>query len=517
MSYHPLNTSREIVERVVVEGRLIVETPMHLGRGDAEATIDMPLLVDEATGRALLPGTSLAGALRSYLRERLLGYGAARPSAAAADGTIAGLLAAHEILFGGDKADPEGEQSCLIVEDALGPQPRVELRDGVRIDPETRTAYMEKRGGRLRGFKFDLELLEAGTAFDLRLELLVPAGSSPELKRALALALHGLALGEIPFGLRKRRGFGRCSVPEWHVTHYDLCQAAGLLAWLAEGHEGWGPAANTRSGPDIAGLLDVDLGQVPERRQIFHLQATFALDSSLLIRSGFGQQDQGPDVVHLHARRAGADGRVPVLSGTSLAGALRGRALRIARTLAGDHVLAGGKREVDPRVTALLDGMFGPAEIPKGKHQARASRLQVGETVIENGTELVQNRIRIDRFTGGAYESALFGEQPLFGHPGASNGQGTRLAIDLALRNPTKAEIGLVLLLLKDLWTRDLPLGGEASIGRGRLQGLEAKACLDGHCWHLVQASAGEPLHLTEGSADDLNEFVGELQKELGR
>ncbi|MBK9231259.1 MAG: hypothetical protein IPO15_10455 [Anaerolineae bacterium] len=35
--------------------------------------------------------------------------------------------------------------------------------------------------------------------------------------------------------------------------------------------------------------------------------------------------------------------------------------------------------------------------------------------------------------------------------------------------------MGLLLLVLKDLWTGDLPLGGESSVGRGRLAGRNAR------------------------------------------
>jgi len=48
------------------------------------------------------------------------------------------------------------------------------------------------------------------------------------------------------------------------------------------------------------------------------------------------------------------------------------------------------------------------------------------------------------------------------------------IELKLELRQPEKYEIGLLLLLLKDLWTGDLPVGGTSSIGRGRLQGVEA-------------------------------------------
>jgi hypothetical protein len=79
-----------------------------------------------------------------------------------------------------------------------------------------------------------------------------------------------------------------------------------------------------------------------------------------------------------------------------------------------------------------------------------------------------QAKPKSDRFTGGAYHGALFQEQPIF------SSKDTCLKLELELRNPKEYEIGLLLLLLKDLWTGDLPVGGESSIGRGRLKGKEA-------------------------------------------
>ncbi len=98
----------------------------------------------------------------------------------------------------------------------------------------------------------------------------------------------------------------------------------------------------------------------------------------------------------------------------------------------------------------------------------QSSRVITEESVVEGGRDLVQSRVKIDRFTGGAFPAALFSEQPVFG------GAGTTLKLNLTLRNPEPAEIGLLLLVLKDLWTGDLPLGGESSVGRGRLQGTRS-------------------------------------------
>jgi CRISPR/Cas system CSM-associated protein Csm3 (group 7 of RAMP superfamily) len=262
MSTHPLERSRQIRERWVIEGDLVLQTPTHLGNGDTDGVVDMPLLLDEATGKALLPGTSLAGALRNYLRERRHGFGQRQPDAAI------------EALFGGDKGDDKGSQSSLIVDDALGERPRVELRDGVRIDPVTRTAKIDFENGKARGYKYDLQLLEAGTRFPLRMELLV-SGNEQELKQTLALALDGLAKGEIAIGLRKRRGFGECRVTEWRVRRYELEQPADLLAWLTEDHADWGYATENRvkAGGSVADLLGVTL-DAQDKRQLCKIHAS---------------------------------------------------------------------------------------------------------------------------------------------------------------------------------------------------------------------------------------------------
>lgn len=486
---HPLDKSRQIIERIVIEGKLILKTPTHFGNGDTNGTTDMPLLLDETDGSALLLGTSIAGALRNYVRERVLGFGCEQPDPK----TVT-------MLFGFvGQAEDEGEQSCLIVDDALGGVPKIELRDGVRIDPETRTAKIDDKG---KGYKFDLQLLQPGTTFDLRFELLVSEDHDPDLIRWLAVALDALASEKIALGLRKRRGFGRCSVQKWTVTQLDMRKPEGLLAWIAEGHPN-STAAKIESGANIANLLGVSIGEMPDVRQLFTMNAKFALQSSLLIRSGFGQDDLGADTVHLHTTQwDNPKKRVPVLSGTSLAGVLRGRAMRIVRTLA----LATDKHQLPPSIIELINDMFGPDEIATDHLNMRASRLITRETKVERGTSLVQNRIRIDRFTGGAYNSALFSQQPLFGNDSAS------VTVKLALQSPSEAEVGLLLLLLKDLWTGDLALGGEASVGRGRLRGISAELEWNEQRWKLRQKSADTSLRI-DGDRNVLEACVSKLRE----
>ncbi len=442
---------RGIQERIVVEGILVLETPAHLGNGDAEGPLDMPLLLDPLEERSLLTGTSIAGALRNYVWEHSQDLA--------------------NSLFG-DVTNEESIQSPLIVDDALGDKPDVELRDGVAIDPRTRTAEARK--------KFDIELLTAGTEFPLSFELLVLKGKEDKLQEAFALALQGLEKGEIRLGKRKRRGFGRCRVEHWKVCRYDMTRPQGLVAWLEDDVSNW------KEGADIVALLGVTLPNC-KRQPTCVLKGIFAIDGSLLIRSGFGEPD-APDSVHLHSRRRGQD--VPVLSGTSLAGALRARALRIANTLGKD-----GK--------AVTDQLFGYRRGDEGpRRPLTASRLWVEETVIQNPLELVQSRLKVDRFTGGSYPGALFSEQPVFGQLSGE----TIVEIKLELYRSSDAGIGLLLLLLKDLWTGDLSLGGESSVGRGRLEGKQATLTHDGASWTLVQK--GDGALQVEGDQTRLEQFV---------
>lgn len=480
-------THRSIVERWVITGVLELETPAHFGNGDGDALTDMPLLLDEVEGRPLLPGASIAGALRSYLREFESDYG---------NKEISNSMAA--LLFGSSRTDEDGRQSPLIVDDAVGNSAGFELRDGVAIDPETRTAADDK--------KFDMQLLAAGSAFPLRFELIVTK-ESQKLRDALATALHGLEDGQITLGARKRRGFGQCKVKDWRVLKFDLSKKDGLLDWL--GSEQGLRTPKAVEGKDLPAKLGAAL-QTDDKRTAVHLCATFSIDGTLMIRSGFGESDSGPDMVHIHSKRPDKK-PAPVIPGTSFAGVLRQRALKIARTVSRDiqakdqqgqplFKINKEKKKVPLlKAEVFVDAMFGPSAIKRGEKHAKASRVSIKETEIEKSTSLVVTRVKIDRFTGGAFESALFSEQPAIGKPE------TRVTLDLSLRSPKSAEIGLLLLLLKDLWTGDLPIGGESGIGRGRLKGIAAELKTSHDTWSFK--ANGEQVDITP-NANQLEEWV---------
>jgi len=419
-------SSRHINRRLVITGTLILDTPATFSSGETNGT-ELVILEDALERRPLLPGASLTGALRHYLLTRELGYNVSKSKT-----TTRSALLFGEAL---DNKNTAHRESHVIVSDALG-SGNLTRREGVKINGRTRTAD--------EGMLFSTQVWEAGTTFDLCFELVLYEDDPNDLIAAFAATLQALGRGEIALGGRKQRGYGRLHIENWHVCYYDLSNPVALSAWLQ----------NEMLFDDTEAFFNRAEG-FDDRRSYVRIEAALQLCESLLIRAASNVAENE----HLSSRET------PVLSGTSLAGALRARTLKIANT-------------VNPVYAAsLVNDLFGQHGAKGESEILTASRIRVEEHPIVGGKfDLLQNRIKIDRFTGGTFETALFDERPLF-----ADGS-TFVQVNLELRYPDDqaqhvrldAQMGLLLLALKDLWTEDLPLGGESSIGRGRLRGQTA-------------------------------------------
>lgn len=457
--------TRKIAERWVIEGTLRLETAASFGGGAGEIT-DVMILRDHR-GAPFIPGTSLAGALRSHLADLLGGYGSREDDRVAR-------------LFGGarqkERETESGYQSPLIVFDApLGSAEDTEIRDGVKIDARTGTAEKAK--------KFDAELLAPGTEFRLRFDLVIEERQRDQnLVATLAAALSGLTDGSIHLGGRRSRGRGRVSAGPWRARRFDLTTREGWLRWLS--------TVPGERLPDDTDDWPKDVAGEDDRRERFIADLAIRFDGPLLIGAP-NTSASGPDVMHLKS------GGQSVLPGTSVAGVLRNRALRIAR------VVRNGMEDAD----RWVDGLFGPSfQGTKGSGvPPRASRLRVSENPITD-ERLRTTRIAIDRFTQAPVDGALLEEEASYG--------GTVEKLRLEIRNPRKGEPGLLLLLIKDLLDGDLPLGGTSSVGRGRVQGSAqiVDECRQQQLRRRSWSIPPRPEHLEETVAD-LNELVAEFHE----
>lgn len=446
---------RPLVARWTITADLLLESATHLG-GEVDAA-SMMLLRDARTGGPLLPGTSIAGALRAHLADVLGGY------LGAEDARVARL-------FGHPRRDDVGAQSPLIVFDSFGELPGqqpIEIRDGVQLVAARGTADEHK--------KYDLEVLPAGTRFPIRFDLIVAnPDDEAELVSLLVTALSGLSASDIAFGARRSRGLGAARAEGWRAQRYDLASQDGWMTWILSD-----PAAplakNIKNADDASAACasaspKLALQKLEDQRSRIIIDVELASKSALLVRSAPTEPD-APDAVHL--RSAGRS----ILPGTGTAGALRTRALRIAR------VARNGQDDADRWVEAL----FGPRieGIPdRDALQARASRLRVAESVIERSHRQRPSRIRIDRFTQGVVPGALFEEE-------VDHGGHARLRLEL--RDPRPGELGLLLLVLKDLLSGDLALGGTSAVGRGVFTGTATLHMKDAKEIHIHPDHPADP------------------------
>lgn len=445
---------RLVTARWTISAEMILESATHLGAGIGDVA-DMVLLRDACTGRPLLPGTSIAGALRSHLADVLGGYRSAE------DARIARL-------FGGSRGDDLGAQSPLIVFDSVGTLPgdhAVEIRDGVQIDGARGTAEDHK--------KFDLEVLPAGTRFPLRFDLVVPtAEDEREIVSHLVVALSGLCGGDVALGARRSRGLGAVRATNWRSVRHDLLSPEGWMAWLQSDWDGavTGGADGTTDVREACERAHAGLALLPvsDRRRRLVVVAELTAVGGVLVRSAPTGPD-APDAVHL--RSAGRS----ILPGTGVSGVLRKQALRIARVV----------REEQDDAERWVERLFGPRmEGVTSEADLHASRLRVAESVLDEGTRVRPSRVRIDRFTQGVVPGALFDEEP-------EHGGHVRLRIEL--REPEPEDLGLLVLLLKDLLTGEVAVGGASAVGRGRFRGTATLTLEDGRTVTLDPTKPADP------------------------
>ena len=427
-----------VVRRLYAQGIWKLKSAAHFG-GDETGIADMCLLKD-AKGNPFIPGASIAGAARSYLAKMLL------PWEQYSDSTgIDKEPDELRKLFGG--AGTDDTMSALIVADAkcLTKDDNTFIRDGVRIVPKSGTAA--------DGAKYDIEVVERETEFLLEFICIIRKDDDQsKFEELFKTILHGFEKEGIRLGARTRRGYGRGQVDNWDIRDLRMGNPQYVMAWLS------GDFWKSNQGK-------IELSKKPlitDKRQFFRIEADFELRTSLLIRSSSRNPDD-PDMVHLRSNDK------PVISGTSFAGAFRQRAALIANAL--NWKAHGNDKD------AVCE-MFGPIHKQGSavKHQTDlwASRVTIEERLVKKVEPQWQDRVAIDRFTGGSLQSALFNEKPVYPCP-IKTEPVTNVRLRLTLEEPEEAEIGLLLLTLRDFWYGHAALGGETSNGRGTLQGIKAK------------------------------------------
>jgi CRISPR/Cas system CSM-associated protein Csm3 (group 7 of RAMP superfamily) len=381
-------STNKIVKRIAVRADAKLLTPMLIGSGEGNnSDID---IVRQADGMPYLPGSSLAGVLRSVLNDN-----------------------ESEKLFGYVKLKRNDSNksriSPLYTHDAEFKEAKVVVLDGAALEDDEKTAK--------QGAKYDYEAVDSGTEFKIRL-LLVVRENDKDIEKLLLKVLDALFAGDISFGGKGNRGFGRvkCESAEW--LEIDSVDDWVNFDWCGN----W-------NGFELKRLRK---GYESKKSK---LAAGLKLDGTVMVRD-FNNIEADEDYAHMSSNG------VPVIFGTSWAGAIRHGLLNLLGEKAG----------------RFLDEVFGKMETRNGKDATTPSKVIVHASKLEGGNYFTATRVKIDRFTGGASDGALFTERPYAGGT-------TTLTIEYP--KDDKAIEELFSLVIDAMDKGLLTVGGETAVGRG--------------------------------------------------
>lgn len=448
-----------IVEKIRILGDVRVVSPLAISTGQSDGVIDS-MIMRNGNGQSMIPGTSIAGVLRHIIR-------ASRNSQMA------------DLLFGYIDDQPNAHQSMIVIDDITLENAELVLRDGVAIDGITGTA--------IQGGKYDYEAVDRGATGKIQAEITLRQAwqnQIDDLENLAKLLADQLACG-ISLGGHTSKGLGQIACQNVMLDFYDFHQPEALQAWLTET-----PAPRRYEAVAQPILSDDTL----------HMEIDLAIKGSLIIGTEtdiFVQKDDRQlNKMMLRSRRkninsSGEAGYDYVIPGTSIKGVVRKQAEYICR-----HA---GSYSQD-----FLNNIMGYAD--KTGKTSRKSRLHTQEVYLKEGVRACdQTHVRIDRFTGGHMDSGLFTDQPIWQEkPNAKV-----MTMTMSVEECTPAEAGLMLLLLKDIWTGQVAFGGDKAVGSGVLQGLEARIMYQGKELRLEQTEDGI------SAAPDTKEFMERLTQKF--
>lgn len=430
-------------------------SPLHCGTGEKNAVYDAPVVRD-AYGYWKIPGTSVAGAMRSWFSNHfgedrckaLFGY--EETNGQSQDGTASPLWISDAVLL--DYDDTPAWQKRLSNE---FPEIRTVfcLRDHVLIDLKT--------GATERGWKFDEEYVPAGTRFFCEFTLNgLYQKLTDELVADFSLVLEGFSKGVITLAGNAADGYGMVSVRSLSGRHFDLSKSTDVEAWLNLNRDAsfsdanWTPAQSSEKGllPKGSGIS----GSV---------SIPCVLESPLLVAGGNLSANINADlsfattVVYDYKAKTMRDAYI--LPGSTIRGCIRHRIDRIVSDLGLPADTLGN-----------LFGFVNEKQAKRGILRFMDAELSVdGNKAVDTNCRHIQH-VSIDRITGGALDAHLFNEAPVWG-------KNIAFVLTMYLENVTPLQAGLLLHALLDVAKGELSFGGGETRGNGvvRLSSPKALRC----------------------------------------
>ncbi len=394
---------REIKKKKYYRIVFSITSPLTIGSGENDVT-DKDIIKD-SEGIPYIPASSIAGVICQKLAaqdekeaKKYMGYVKPEKVRDREESISEGVV----VLYDATKC---ADSSFTI-----------SVRDSVSLD-EYKTAK--------KGAKFDMEILEPGVKFETFIE---QSFDDTYDKDYGAKIVDAFLKDNLSFGGKTTRGYGDISVDNVDEKEFDFENPDNIDKWLEFDlytFNDWTPCkVEAKKGEGKTLTLELkQKGAISIRRYTTKVSK---------------DDETQPDMEQLTLH----DGEIPVIPGTSWAGAFRHRMKEFG---------------ID---TDGMDSIFGYVA-GDGKNEKVRSKLYFGESQLKNGKFQKLSRNSIDRFFGGTVNGALFTERVYYdGTTELKIGWNSNEAIP-------EEESKALTAALTDLHFGFLAVGGETSIGRG--------------------------------------------------
>ena len=428
--------------RLVARIMLEATSPLAVGSGEKGIVTDASVVRD-CNGLPYIPATSLAGIIRHSMD----------PNTA-------------QEIFGCQERD-RGEGSKVIISDALLAGTSGKALDGLqeleadeflghfRVLPIRQHVRITEKGTAAKYGKFDEQVVYTGTRFVFEIELFSEDGNEEVMQNMLGV----ITAPTFRIGSGTRCGFGAMKVVCIQYRAYDLRKEDDLDAYLRK-----------------TSSLSDDFAQAQE----IHPEATllggwtkYTLNlvpmDFFLFSSGFGDEEADMTPVR-ECKIMWRDGRplfenaCTLIPATSVKGAIAHRVAYWWNKLGG-HFVENGDAVAPERNIATVS-LFGTVLDEESITPANGNVIFSDVLLEKNDTKVIPH-VKLDKFTGGVMDGALFQEKSVF-----SKGQTLREVIYVrtdTFKDPMVKEA--FERTVSDLCMGLLPLGGGTNRGNGIFTG----------------------------------------------
>ncbi len=457
------------IARIIIQ----TETPLNLSSGEKDSLTDS-LIMTDANGLPMIPGTSLTGVLRSNM---------AMTNNIKTDTTTNENDISN--LFGWQKPNAkENEQSGagsrIIISNAhfVGKDGVIEGLKNIDWNDEFYSMYNElpvrdhtkinDKGTTEKGGKFDEQVIYKGTRFCFEIELTGNEDDEAKWNQLLKL----LQSKTLRIGGGTRKGFGAIKIIDLNTIVLDLEKKEDLNIYIEKSSSLKGILPDSKKfGEDmeqenLTKYTEYKLLLFPENLWVFG--------------SGFG--DDEVDMTPVYENVVEWNNNIPeikenriLIPATSVKGAISHRTAFHYNKIRGDFIddlESKNKKpgEVTGENNNAVRKLFGLAKDSssedKEKKEGARGRVIFSDLFITNeNSEKILNHVAIDRFTGGAIDGALFDEKVIT--------QSNEIDMYIYVKNDIedKQIIQAFTNTLKDICNGMLPLGGSTMRGHGCFQG----------------------------------------------